>query len=111
METEKTKVQNWNLDEDGYIFTYAKGREAVGVKVDLKSGTIREDETEKLHQISDNIIQKGLASLYIGPGELEAISPEDYLSDKYSHPADELMEHARQFQEALQPDKTGKTEG
>ena len=92
MKDEKVKVRNWFMEGKGYIFTFAKDREAVGVKVDLKSGTIQEDEEDKLHEISDNIIQKGLPVLGIGPRELKPISREDYNSDRYTHPVDSLIE-------------------
>ncbi|QTA85830.1 hypothetical protein [Desulfonema magnum] len=95
MKTQASAIKNWIPDKHGYIFTFAKNREAIGVKVDLAHGTIREDEDDRLREISDHIIQKGLPPLKIGPGELKAISHEDYLSDKYTHPADALTEKAK----------------
>jgi hypothetical protein len=96
---DEERVRNWYPEGEGYVFTFAKGGEAVGVKVDLKHGTIREDEEDKLRGISENIIEKGLPVLGIGPGELKAISVEDYGSDRYTHPADDVMDKMEDLRE------------
>ncbi|MBN2125280.1 MAG: hypothetical protein JW821_13365 [Deltaproteobacteria bacterium] len=92
------RVKNWYREGEGYIFTFAKGREAIGVRVDLKGGDIREDEEDRLHEVSDQIIIKGLDVLGIGPLEIIAISVEDYGSDKYTHPADEIVKRTKEME-------------
>ncbi len=84
----KQRPQNWYSEDSAYIFTFAVGREAISVRVVLKNGTIAEDEVDKLRRISEQIIQKGLPDLDIGPRQLRPISVADYFSDWYTHPAD-----------------------
>ncbi len=98
MGEDRTKVRNWIVDGDGYIFMFAKAREAVGVKVDLTNGMISENEHDKLHQISDYIIKNGLPDIGIESDALAPITREDYLSDGYTHPADDLFEEIRRMQ-------------
>lgn len=93
------KVNNWYREGKGYVFTFAREREAIGVKVDLEHGDIGEEEEGKLRIISEGIISHGLPVLGIGPLELEAVSREDYLSDRYTHPADDFVEGVRDLQE------------
>ncbi len=100
MKANKTKVRNWIADGDGYIFMFSKDREAVGVKVDMTNGVIREDEHDKLHQVSEHIVKSGLPDIGIESNILTPISREDYLSDKYTHPADDLFEEIRRMQTA-----------
>jgi len=94
------KVRNWIVDGNGYIFMFAKDREALGVKVDMTNGIIRADEHDKLHQVSEYIIKNGFPDIGIESSELTPISREDYLSDTYTHPADDLFEEIRRMQAA-----------
>jgi hypothetical protein len=99
MNDNKTEVRNWIPDGDGYIFMFAKNSEAVGVKVEMTNGVIREDEHDQLHQVSEHIIRGGLPDIGIESNELEPLSREDYLSDKYTHPADDLFEEIRRMKQ------------
>ncbi len=99
MNENKAEVRNWIPDGDGYIFMFAKDSEAVGVKVDMTNGVIKEDEHDKLHKVSEHIISSGLPDIGIESSELLPISREDYLSDRYTHPADDLFEQISRMQQ------------
>lgn len=91
MEQKKKIIKNWFRDEDVFTFTFAKDKEAIGINVEFTNGTITEDEVEKLQKISDQMIMRGWPNMKIKPGELKPISVEDYYSDEYYHPTDDLI--------------------
>lgn len=93
----ESRIKNWTSDKHGYIFTFALGREAIGVRVNIQGGTCEENEEEKLWKISDTIVENGVSLLNIESGSLDPITVDDYLSDKYVHPADEMSKHVNRF--------------
>lgn len=92
------RIKNWYREGESYIFTFARGREAIGVRVDLKGGDIGTESEERLHEVSDRIIIKGLPVLGIAPLEIRAISVEEYDSDRYTHPADEIVKRTKDME-------------
>lgn len=93
----ESQIKNWISEKQGYVFTFAKDREAIGVRVNIQGGAVGEHEEEKLRKISDTIVKNGVSVLDIEPGGLTPISVDDYLSDKYVHPADEMSARVSQF--------------
>ena len=88
----KKEKKNWMGLGGGFMFMFAKGKEAIGVKVDLTGGTVAPEDTPQLRRISDTIIQKGLPDLNVGPGELKPLTKAEYHSDQYHHPVDDVAD-------------------
>ncbi len=88
------KIINWYPEGIGFIFMFARDKEAYSVKVDFQNGTIDESQEKELRKVSDTIVKKGIPEMDIRPFDLMPISKEDYLSEEYTHPVDSIMEEA-----------------
>ena len=93
---EKKAKKNWMELGSGYMFMFAKGREAIGVKVDVTGGTVDPGDTSRLRSISDTIVKNGLPQLEVGPGELVPLTKAEYHSDQYHHPVDDIVDQAQE---------------